>query len=81
MSDLIFSDKYMVGYFEGSTNAKYVNMQPKQAATSRVPRYQKIILIDDYGNEASQIVTKMMRYTTILKTNFFNCFKKIDELF
>src|SRR3970040_3147713 len=60
--DLRSPENYMAGHIEGSANAKCVNMQQKQAVISRLPRDQKIILIDDDGNEASQNSNMLVRF-------------------
>jgi glyoxylase-like metal-dependent hydrolase (beta-lactamase superfamily II)/rhodanese-related sulfurtransferase len=60
--DLRTSESYMSGHIEGSANAKCNNMQQKQAVMSRLPRDQKIILIDDDGKEASQNASMLVRF-------------------
>lgn len=60
--DLRSSENYMAGHIEGSANAKCSNMQQKQAVISRLPRDQKIILIDDDGKEASQNANMLVRF-------------------
>jgi glyoxylase-like metal-dependent hydrolase (beta-lactamase superfamily II)/rhodanese-related sulfurtransferase len=60
--DLRSADNYMSGHIEGSANAKCNNMQQKQAVISRLPRDQKIILIDDDGKEASQNANMLVRF-------------------
>ena len=60
--DLRTPENYMAGHIEGSANAKCTSMQQKQAIMSKLPMDQKIILIDDDGNEASQNANMLARF-------------------
>ena len=60
--DLRAPENYMAGHIEGSANAKCTSMQQKQAIMSKLPMDQKIILIDDDGNEASQNANMLARF-------------------
>ena len=53
---------YMSGHIEGSANAKCANMQQKQAVMSRLPRNQKIVLIDEDGSESSNNANMLARF-------------------
>jgi rhodanese-related sulfurtransferase len=52
----------MAGYFEGSVNAKCINMQQKQEDMSGLPKDQKIVVVDDNGNESSPNVNMLVRF-------------------
>ncbi|MDH3677325.1 MAG: rhodanese-like domain-containing protein [Nitrosopumilus sp.] len=60
--DLRNSDNYMNGHIEGAANAKCSNMQQKQAVMSRLPRNQKIVLIDENGEESLQNANMLARF-------------------
>lgn len=60
--DLRESKRYMDGHIPGSANAKFTSMQQKQAVVSRLPRNQKIVLIDENGKESSQNVEMLTRF-------------------
>ena len=60
--DIRTPENYMSGHIEGSANAKCTSMQQKQSVMSRLPRNQKIILIDEDGNESSQNANMLTRF-------------------
>lgn len=60
--DIRMPEKFMSGHIEGSANAKCTSIQQKQAVMSRLPRNQKIILIDEDGNESSQNANMLARF-------------------
>lgn len=60
--DMRSSEKFMSGHIANSANAKCSNMQQKQAVMSRLPRDQKIVLIDEDGVESSQNATMLAKF-------------------
>ena len=60
--DLRNPDNYIEGHIEGSANAKCASMQQKQAVMSRLPRNQKIVLVDKDGIESSQNANMLVRF-------------------
>lgn len=60
--DLRDASNFMEGHIEGSANAKFSNEQQKQAVMSRLPRDQKIVLIDKDGTESSQNANMLTRF-------------------
>lgn len=60
--DLRESENYMSGHIPGSANAKFESIQQKQAVMSRLPRNQKIVLVDDDGSESAQNANMLARF-------------------
>jgi glyoxylase-like metal-dependent hydrolase (beta-lactamase superfamily II)/rhodanese-related sulfurtransferase len=60
--DLRNPDNYIEGHIEGSANAKCSSMQQKQAVMSRLPKNQKIVLVDKDGIESSQNANMLVRF-------------------
>ncbi|MCA9812530.1 MAG: MBL fold metallo-hydrolase [Nitrosarchaeum sp.] len=52
--DLRSSENFMNGHVEGSANAICTNMQQKEAVISKLPKNQKIILVDEDGTESAK---------------------------
>jgi glyoxylase-like metal-dependent hydrolase (beta-lactamase superfamily II)/rhodanese-related sulfurtransferase len=60
--DVRESENYMSGHIEGSANARCTNVQQKQAVMSRLPRNQKIALVDEVGEESFQNADMLVRF-------------------
>jgi len=60
--DLRDASYFMEGHIEGSANAQFSGEQQKQTVMSKLPRDQKIILIDEDGTESFQNANMLTKF-------------------